>query len=141
MGRHLRFDDAFRAPRRLLVLFLALTLAPAAALVYMGWRLASQDRVLAEQNVALEQQRHQTRRNQAADLIVTALQQKISAVQQQLGDSSTWPPLRTNDTHVIVLAVRQHLPEAPGEVFQAGEYDEHRTRDYASAPGESGRER
>jgi len=54
MGRRLSYNDAFRAPRRLLVLFLALTLTPAAAVVYMGWSLAEQDWVLAVRPNATE---------------------------------------------------------------------------------------
>ena len=56
MGRRLSYIDAFRAPRRLLVLFLALTLTPAADLVYMGWSLAEQDRILAVRPNATENQ-------------------------------------------------------------------------------------
>jgi len=56
--RSLRFW--FRPPYGLLAAFLAVTLGPAAGLVWLGWRLLEQDRALASQRV-LE------RRENAAD--------------------------------------------------------------------------
>jgi integrase len=52
-----------RPPRRLLVLFLAVTLAPAAGIIWLGWRLLEQER-------ALEAQRrpHDYRRSAARNL-------------------------------------------------------------------------
>src|SRR2546422_176909 len=66
-----------RPPRVLLVCFLAVTLLPAAALFWLGWRFFDQDR-------ALTAQRLRERREQAADLIVVALQQALAAAQQRL---------------------------------------------------------
>ncbi|HUQ91755.1 MAG TPA: hypothetical protein VM120_08735 [Bryobacteraceae bacterium] len=67
----------FRPPRVLLASFLAVTLLPAAALLWLGWRFFDQDRALAAQRV-------RERREQAADLIAVALQQSLAAAQQQL---------------------------------------------------------
>jgi hypothetical protein len=63
-----------RHPRHLLVAFIALTLLPASALLWMGWWLTKQDHVL-------EQQRMKQRQAQAADLIVTGVQQALSAAE------------------------------------------------------------
>ncbi|MBI3694734.1 MAG: hypothetical protein HY238_07840, partial [Acidobacteria bacterium] len=54
------------ASRRLFVLFVATTLAPAIGLGWLGWRMVEQDR-------ALEKQRAQERRDHAADLGAAAL--------------------------------------------------------------------
>jgi hypothetical protein len=109
MGYRLRISDALRRPRRLLLFFLLLTVAPAAGLVYAGWTLVVQDRDRSE--------RFRTRREQATDLIVTALKQEVAAVQQQLADPSNWPSLRSDDTRLVVLGVRRRLPEAPWALF------------------------
>ena len=67
----------FRPPRVLLLSFVAVTMLPAAALFWLGFRFFDQDRVLAEQ-------RGRERREQAANLIVVALQQALDAAQQRL---------------------------------------------------------
>lgn len=67
----------FRPPRFLLVSFLAVTVAPAAALFWLGWRFFDQDRALVSQRI-------RERREQAADLIVVALQQALAAAQQRM---------------------------------------------------------
>ena len=55
----------FASPRRVLILFFAITLIPAAALGYLTWRLIEQDRSVAKQRL-------QERLDQAADRIGTA---------------------------------------------------------------------
>ena len=64
-----------RPPRRLLVLFLAVTLAPAAGLVWLGWRLLGQER-------SLQAQRRLERRERDADRIVGALRERVLALSQ-----------------------------------------------------------
>ncbi len=102
-----------RTPRHLLALFLAVTLLPAAALVWAGWKLFRQDRILEQQSI-------EKRRDVAADLIVTALQQGIVATQQRLAD----PAARENmgeDTRVIAIDASQPaLLESPEEAFPSG---------------------
>jgi hypothetical protein len=73
------------------------------------------------------------RRERSTDLIVTALQQQIKTVQQQLADPAAWPALRSDATRIFVLAVRARLLEAHWEPFLAGEADEHQHSDYAAA--------
>lgn len=137
------FANLFRSPRHLLVLFLAVTLLPASALAWLGWRLIEQDRVIEEQRI-------QVRRGQAADLIVTALQQALSAAEQRLADPSTRraaPP--SDDALVIVLGPRSMetypntrllyyplgptLKEVRAELFVPGEDYEFRLQDQAKA--------
>jgi hypothetical protein len=63
--------------QRLVALLAALILLPSAVLVGFGWRMLRQDRVI-------EQAQFQTRREQTADLVVTALQQALADVEQRL---------------------------------------------------------
>ncbi len=130
-------------PRRLLLLFLGVTLVPAAGLVWMGWRLYRQDQ-------ALETQRLRERRERAADQIVAALEKRLS----ESGQSLTEMPMSENtapaDDAVVVLfkpaSVEAYpkgrllyypfLPrpgEAPEKLFSRGEEYEFRSRDYAKA--------
>ena len=142
MNRLQRLRALLQAPRQLLAVFLALTLLPALALVWLGWRLLEQDR-------DLEARRIQERRERAADLIGTALQQALAADEQRLAEPSSWPSLTTEDARVIVLGsqsieiapelrltyypFRTPLPEAPADAFRAGEDDEFRLHDRAAA--------
>ncbi|HEV2486972.1 MAG TPA: hypothetical protein VGT08_15700 [Terracidiphilus sp.] len=64
-------------PRRLLVLFLIATLAPAACLAWLGWRMVEQDRIL-------EGQRIEERRNQAADLAAASFQRILAEAEETL---------------------------------------------------------
>jgi hypothetical protein len=68
-----------RQPRRLIALFLALTLIPSALLVALGWSLFEQDRVNAQREL-------QQRREQTADLAVTTLAQIVGTAEQSLRD-------------------------------------------------------
>ncbi len=69
----------FRPPHPLLSMFLAVTLLPAAGLIWLGWRLLQQDRVLLDQRI-------QERLERSADLLVAALVQKCLTVEQELAD-------------------------------------------------------
>jgi signal transduction histidine kinase len=142
MNRLRRFRAQLQAPRQLLLLFLALTLLPASALVWLGWRLMEQDRIL-------EDRRIQERRERATDLIAIALQQAIAADEQHLTDPASWASLAAGDARVIVLGaqsieiipeirlpyypLRSALPEAPADVFRPGEDDEFRLQDRTAA--------
>ena len=64
----------FRPAHHLLVSFLLVTMLPAAALFWLSWRSLEQDRLL-------EAQRVREGCEQAADLLVTALQQKLAALE------------------------------------------------------------
>jgi len=129
-------------PRRLLALFLAVTLAPAAGLVWLGWSLLEQDR-------QLEMQRAMERRESAADNIVGTLRQKLSIARQLLSDPDRISEL-TMEGPVVVLLHSDHLtvqpvsgvlyypivplePEVLSSPFRAAEKLEFKERDYARA--------
>src|SRR5262249_37646086 len=63
--------------RRLVLLFAITTLAPAAGLGWLGWRLAIQDRALASQRVVES-------RNHAADLGAAMLERALGGIEEQL---------------------------------------------------------
>jgi signal transduction histidine kinase len=135
-----------RPPRRLLVLFLAVTLAPAAGLVWLGWRLLEQER-------ALEAQRGLERREHGADLIVGALREQLLASRQGLADPSAALRPEAGDAVVVVFGagpVRVHppsrllyypssdssrpaAPESGREAFLPGERHEFQEANYAEA--------
>src|SRR6266852_4623601 len=58
-------------PRNLVALILGITVAPLATLLWLGWRLLEQDRMLAGQQV-------QQRVERAADLVVAVLQRAVA---------------------------------------------------------------
>ena len=133
-------------PRRLVALLLALTMAPAAGLVWLGWRLLEQDR-------ALEEQRAQERRERAADLAASVLDRELSTTRQRLAQpQQTSDPASFRDS-LIVLFRGQRIEtvpagrllfypsaapsvEAPGDAgrqFLTGEEYEFQRKDYAKA--------
>jgi signal transduction histidine kinase len=135
-----------RPPRRLLVLFLAVTLAPAAGLVWLGWRLLEQER-------ALEAQRRLERREQGAELIVAALREQLLARRQGLADPARGPEPEAEDAVVVVFgagpaqahppsrllyyppdrSLRSTEPESERQVFLPGERHEFQEEDHAEA--------
>jgi hypothetical protein len=141
------------ASRRLLVMFLATTLAPAVGLGWLGWRMIQQDR-------ALERQRVQERREHAAELGAAALQRMLAQIEEQLTSLSTLPPSlivqsapklgKLQDGAALVVlgqsGVLQHsgvplayvpvappAPEPPPSVFSPAEALEFQKRDAAGA--------
>ena len=70
-------DRWFEPPRRVLVLFVVVTMVPAAAMAWLGWQLLEQDR-------ALEAQRVQERLDRAADLIGSALDRRLNDAVERL---------------------------------------------------------
>jgi signal transduction histidine kinase/tetratricopeptide (TPR) repeat protein len=128
--------------RRLLALFFAVTLAPAAGLVWLGWRLLEQDR-------QLEAQRAMERREYAADRIVAALRQEVSDTLRLLSDPGRLPELTAEGSVVVSLqparlTVQPHSgvlyypvvppePEVPGGPFLEAEKLEFQKKDYARA--------
>jgi len=74
-----------RTPRHLLAGFLIVTLGPASGLVWLGWRLLDQERDLASQRL-------QERRERAADLAVSSLQQRLLAAESALLGTRPEPP-------------------------------------------------
>ena len=144
----------FRAPRRLPLLFLAMAVAPAVALLWLGWRLLEQDR-------ALEAQRIHERLESAADLAGAQLRQAQAEIEEALMGVASLPAREVaaalsqraehlGDAAVLVafepervesypddrLLYYPYLPsakEAPEGVFAAGEQLEFQKRDYQAA--------
>ena len=113
-----------RSARRLVALIVGVTVVPLATLVWLGWRLLEQDRVL-------EQQQVRQRVERAADLIVAALQRAVGTLEQRLGDgNANWPQ---GAVAVVFRSPAASLPEAPTAVFGQGEALEFRARDLPAA--------
>ena len=129
----------FRPARHLLALSLVVTMLPAAALFWLSWRSLEQDRLL-------EAQRIRTRSEQAADLIVTALEQRLAALELRLHEVV---PAASDDAVAVVFAEGRmetrppnrllYYPaipssrEVPPHAFRRGEELEFRQRDHARA--------
>lgn len=129
-------------PRRLLALFFAITLAPAAGLVWLGVRLLDQDR-------QLEAQRAMERREYAADRIVDTLRQELSDTRKLLSDPERIAELTTEGSAVVLLrpddftvhpasAVLYYPfvpsePEVASQLFLTVDKLEFQKRDYAGA--------
>jgi signal transduction histidine kinase len=141
------------ASRKLFALFVATTLLPALGLAWLGWRLAQQDR-------ALEQQRHVQVRDHAADLGATTLQRLLAEAEEGLATVAAAPAARIPDLlaapgtrggqfSILVftgagLAARSGTPlpfqpalppgaEPPAAAFEAAEVFEFRQGQYAGA--------
>jgi signal transduction histidine kinase len=131
-----------RSPRRVVLLSLAATWIPVTALVWLGWRSLETDRVTEERRI-------QDQRERAADLIVTALDQTLSAAEQRLTDPRTWTQSAAGDAWLVVMSPRgveiypearvayypmpAPIPEARAEVFQAADDYELRLQDHGRA--------
>ncbi|MBK5292528.1 MAG: hypothetical protein JJE04_12740 [Acidobacteriia bacterium] len=133
----------FRPPRNLLGLFLLIALVPSTLLIAFGWRLLRQDGALALRQV-------QERREQAADLITSGLEQSLAASEQSLRDAASLQTLAKAEDAVTVIFTPgriEALPpgrllyypvgapgeEAPAQLFAPGEDAEFRGRDAAKA--------
>lgn len=128
-------------PRSLVTLIIAITVVPLAMLLWLGWRLLDQDRVLEHQQI-------QQRVERAADLVVAVLQRAMADSEQRLAAGS-----EQRDDDAVVLAFRNErieasprgrvayfpvvppLPEGPAAAFAHGEQLEFRQRDRLAAVG------
>jgi signal transduction histidine kinase len=137
------YRDWLRPPRHLVALFLVLTLVPSLLLIAFGWRLLEQD-------LELERQQAEAGREQAADLIVAALEQNLTTAEAALRDARGFPSIAGSEDAVVVLfesgnaraepahrllfyPVPSPGPEAPAATFADGETLEFRDRDYRRA--------
>jgi signal transduction histidine kinase len=133
----------FRAPRKLLALFLLVTGVPFAGLAWLGWRLLEQDR-------ALENQRLRERLENAASLLSHDLNRTLADWEQLLstvtpGVSVALPPggvllvldssgvLHHQGARLLHYPLVPSPPEAPASVFRAAESHEFREQDPAKA--------
>ncbi len=150
----MKLVDWFRPPRHLLLMFLSISLGPAAALGWLSWRLLEQDR-------ALEAERIQERIENAADTASAYLRQGQADVEGKLERLARLPQADLSAAAameadgfgdaVLLVAFRQeevlafpggqllyypYLPpvqEASAAVFSTGENYEYRQQDYARA--------
>ena len=135
----------FRAPRRLLALFLLAAGIPVAALGWLGWWLLEQDR-------ALESQRARDRLGNAASLLAQELDHGLEAWEGLLpgaaqGTPVVLPPdavllvfdssgvLRSQGARLAYYPLVPSPPQAPDRVFAAAESLEYRGENLAKAAG------
>ena len=97
--------DWLEPPRRLIALFLLVTIVPSLALVASGWRLLDQDRALSLNQLA-------ERREQAADLAVSDLENLVSRAEQALGDPQSLRSLTDSDDDVAGVTFEAERVEA-----------------------------
>jgi signal transduction histidine kinase len=127
-----------------LVLFLVSTLVPAAALVWLGWRMLDLDRSLARQHV-------QDRLERAADQITASLERELDGLSERLPALAVAPPEGLEKQGAVLAALTPagidtmsgaRLPyvparpasvEPPLAVWAAGEVLEFQRQDYAGA--------
>jgi signal transduction histidine kinase len=137
------FSEWLQPPRRLLALFLVVTVVPASGLLWLGWYLLRQDRALADQ-------RMQERRERAADLLVAGLEARLRAIDRDLADARVRRDMAPDGDAVVVemgsggveAFPPGRLPYAPvasachqpaDAAFTAGEEREFRFGDQAGA--------
>src|SRR6266508_3106076 len=97
--------DWLKPPRRLIALFLLVTLVPSLALVASGWRLLEQDRALSVNQLA-------ERRDQAADLAVSDLERLVSLAEHALGDPQLLRSVADRDEDVVAVTFGTERVEA-----------------------------
>ena len=136
--------DWLRPPRYALPLFLAVTLGPAAVLIWLGWHLLDSDQALARQQV-------QDRLEHAADVIAAGMERELAAIAEGLPALLTSPAdgLAAKGAFVVALtslgverragAPLLYVPaasrdaEPPTSTWVPGELFEFRDGDYAKA--------
>ena len=89
------FRRWFVGPRRGAATFLAVTLVPALAFAWLGWRLLDMDRVM-------ETQRVRDRLDGAAALVAAALDRRVAGIEEQLPSLTNAPAADLSDDAVIV---------------------------------------
>lgn len=136
-------DRWYQPPRKLVLLFLAVTLIPALALVWLTIELAEKDR-------SLEKQYAQERVGRLADKIVAASHQRLSELESELHRLATADKNAPPDHTVLVIAEGDRVAAAPAGalvyypilpqtrqlppgLFAEGERYEHRQGDWSKA--------
>jgi len=131
-------------PRRLVALFLLITLVPSLLLVAAGWRLLEQDRALSLTQLV-------ERREQAADLAVVDLERSLVSAERVLRDPAVLRQVTQTGDDVVAVVMGagrvEAFPEgrltfypktdagceAPASEFAGGEELEFRRQDFAAA--------
>jgi signal transduction histidine kinase len=125
--------------KKLIALIVVITVVPMATLLWLGWLLLSQDRLL-------EAHQRQQQIERAVDLVVAALQRSISISQQRLAAAAEdWPEgavavtFRTDGVavqpkdRIAFLPTIPALPEPPAAAFVEGERLEFQQQDRPGA--------
>jgi len=136
--------DWLRPPRFALPLFLAVTLCPAAALIWLGWRVLDLDQALARQQV-------RDRLEYAADLIEAGLERELEAIGAHIPAQLVSSDEAFSRSGAVVVALTSggleahggapllYAPavpdntEPPASTWAAGELHEFRDGDYGKA--------
>lgn len=131
--------DWFRPPRQLLTFYLAGTIAAAAALTWLGWRMLEQER-------ALEAQRAQERLEIMCDRVTAIFQRSLDELAKQLSAPAAMLPadaiLMTADRknmqtqpaqRLVFYSVAAEAAGPPAGIFQDGETAEFAGSDLVKA--------
>ena len=120
--------DWRRPARHLVTVFVLLALVPSVLLVAFGWRLLQQDR-------ALEAQQARLAREQAADVIVAALEQQVGAMEAALRAGTAVETVRAHRDSAAVSFSGGPGPAVAGadHIFEDAERLEFIQRDLAAA--------
>ena len=95
------FREWLKPPKHVLVLFVGITLALAATLGWVGWRLLQQDRTLETQQV-------RDRLENAADAVVAAMEKRKAETEAALNRLATFP---LSDLHARAAEFGRDLPD------------------------------
>jgi signal transduction histidine kinase len=90
----------FRSPGQLVTLFAAVMVVPAAALIWLGWKLVDADR-------ALERQQQIDQLERRADRIVGRLQEELDRLEQELPAWLTAPPADFQGSGAVVVRLNR----------------------------------
>ncbi len=139
----MQFGRLTRAPRRVLTLFLIVTLIPVAALGVLSWKLLEQDQ-------ELETQRLHDRLEKSAEVVAAALRERLAGESERFAKLESDPQKLPDDTVLVTFSLDgvhaqpsgrvlyvPALPAAGGPrpgVFDAGEALEYEAN-YAGAIG------
>lgn len=104
------------ARKQLLVVFLAVTVLPAALAGWLAWRLLAQDRIIAHERLREIRERR-------ADEVVQSLSRALAALAR---DARSLPQgaVKALDAPLAYAAEPRPLPEAPAQIFATGEQAE-----------------
>src|SRR5688500_8304022 len=92
--------------RRLVALFVLLTLIPSAVVLAFGWRLLQQEEERARQQRDLRQ-------DEAADLAVSALERAIAGTEERLRDRDAVRALAATPDSIVLLADGERMEALP----------------------------
>ena len=128
-----------RSPRRLLALVVGVTVVPLAAFLWLGWKLAAQDR-------AIDARQRRERVELAAERVVAVLERGLSAAERALASGQReWPDgaiavtfapdlfEATPSGRLAYLPVVAPAQDVPQEPFGSAELLEFRARDRFAA--------